>query len=51
MELQMTAFGRPLTIFVTREAGEILRVGVLAGAETMLDATGPGGTVHKVEII
>ncbi|MES2459801.1 MAG: hypothetical protein V4671_04400 [Armatimonadota bacterium] len=51
MELQMTAFGRPLTIFVAREAGDILRVGVLAGAETMLDSTGPGGTVYKIELL
>ncbi len=51
MELQMTAFGHPLTILVTRESGDVLRVGVLAGAETMLDAMGQSGTVHKVEIV
>jgi hypothetical protein len=51
MELQMTAFGNPLTIFVTRESDTVLRVGVLAGAETVLDVTAPEGTVHRVEII
>jgi hypothetical protein len=51
MEMQMTAFGRALTLFVTREDGEILRVGVLADGETMLDLTGSGGTVHRVELV
>jgi hypothetical protein len=50
MELRMTAFGQALTILITREVDDILRLGVLAGTETMLDTTAPAGTTHQVEL-
>jgi hypothetical protein len=50
VELSMHAFGHQLRIRVDRETDDVLRVGVLAGSDIVLDAVGPAGTTYTIRM-